>query len=66
VGERILGDSIPKNPRPENGAEKSPAAFLGKDTRDREVAFRLTFIDSRGTAASYAESVNFERWGLEH
>jgi len=45
--------------------EKSPAAFLGKEQSDLAVAFWLTFIDSRGTAASYAESVNFERWGLE-
>lgn len=46
--------------------EEFSEAFLDKFC-DRQVALRADGHGfSRGTAASYAESVNFERWGLEH
>ena len=68
VGERILGDSFPKNPSP--WISEPRKVFRGFSQRkfcDRQVARRADGHGfSRGTAASYAESVNFERWGLEH
>jgi hypothetical protein len=65
VGERILGDSFPKNPSWIRSGEKNEA-FLQENSDLTVVnARKLAITVLLSLAAGFAEYVNLERWGLD-
>ena len=65
MGERILGDSFPKNPSWIRSGEKNEAFLLeNSDLLGRECK-KLAITILLSLAAGFAEYVNLERWGLD-
>ena len=65
MGERILGDSFPKNPSWIRSGEKNEAFLLENSDPDGRENKKLAITVLLSLAAGFAEYVNLERWGLD-